>query len=105
MHVNPVLPGSKFGKTLGFSAQLFDGYLWVNRDDIYISVIKSLEPGKGNFRNLLDNLLATGKIIKVPTPSDKMREILADYNFIETTVRDPLFGTVRLMVSPEMCHA
>lgn len=104
--INPVLPGSRFGKSIGFTSELFDGYLWVNEDEIYVSLVTSLKPGEGNFRRLLETLLATGKTIKVPTPPDKMRSILKRYRFVETVERDLVFGLTPVMVSPakEMSH-
>lgn len=102
--MNPVYPDSPTATQLGFTSDLFGGYLWVTDDAIFISAIFSLQPGKGHFRALLERLLETGKTIRVPTPSTRMRSILSSYGFTETTVYDEKFGTVELMVR-EAYHA
>ena len=102
--MNPVYPDSPAGAQLGFTSDKFGGYLWVTDDAIFISAIFSLQPGRGHFRALLERLLTTNKTIRVPTPSTRMRKILSDYGFQETTVYDEKFGTTELMVR-EPYHA
>jgi len=67
---------SREGKELGFTSDKFNGYLWVKDDDIYVTVITSLHPNRGNFRKLLDTIERRGYNIKVPTPSNRMTKIL-----------------------------
>ena len=70
------MPSSPRGKELGFTEELFDGYLYESDDDVIISALVSKAPNCGNLGLLCQNILATGKSIKVPTPSPKMLAIL-----------------------------
>jgi hypothetical protein len=66
---------SKRGKRLGFTSDLFDGYLWKRGRRIIISFIESLDPGKGHLKALFDRIESLGYTIAVPTPSKRMRVI------------------------------
>ena len=66
---------SKRGKRLGFTHDLFDGYLWKRDKRIIISFIESRDPGKGHLKALFDRIESLGYTIAVPTPSNRMRMI------------------------------
>lgn len=66
---------SPFAQKLGFTSDKFGGYLWGKNGAITISLVESLEPGKGNFKRLLDNIEAQGYRIEIPSPSVRMTEI------------------------------
>ena len=65
----------KRGKRLGFTSDLFDGYLWKRDKRIIISFIESRDPGKGHLKALFDRIESLGYTIAVPTPSNRMRMI------------------------------
>jgi hypothetical protein len=73
--------GTKFANEIGFTKDKFSGYLWRIDKVIYISLIVSLKKGKGNFSKLIENLLTKGYLIKIPTPSSEMKNILINKNF------------------------
>ena len=53
----------------GFSESLFnDSFLWKAGNEIYLSLIISQHPGRGNVRRLIKNILKEGYIVKIPTP-------------------------------------
>ncbi len=59
-----------------------DGYCCVEGNTIYLSAILSKEEGKGNFRRFLDEVESKFKIVKVPTPSRRMVDILLKRGYI-----------------------
>lgn len=68
----------------GFTAELFDGYLCKLGDDIFISLIESREPRKGNFRRLCESIMSQGFILKIPTPLGRMQEIVEKNGYTHT---------------------
>ena len=79
---NVVLPGSKFGKELGFTSDKFEGYLWRNGNtEIVIPLIESLHPGKGNFTNLAKTLMDRYQVIYIPVVSNKMKSVATKLGF------------------------
>lgn len=89
---------SKNGNKLGFTSDNFDGYLWKQGDDIWISVIISKNSGKGNLSRLFKAILHKGYNIKVPTPFSKMEAILRNHGFEFTKEVDAKFGEVEVWV-------
>ncbi len=98
----PIFPDDKFARKIGFTRDKFDSYLWKDGDSIYISVIISKQPGKGNFSKLINNILKMGYKVKVPIPLGLMRLILLkkglkktyewDYvymDYVEVWVKEP----------------
>lgn len=73
---------SAAGKELGFTSDLFEGWLWKNGQTIYISFIISNDPGKGNLSRLFDAIEQRGFKIAVPTPFDRMQAILKRKGFL-----------------------
>lgn len=59
-----------------------DGYCCIDGDTIYISAIQSKQEHQGNFRRFLDQVEKEFKLIKVPTPSNRMRMILEKRGYI-----------------------
>ncbi len=78
-----ILLNSEAGKRLGFMSNLFesDSYLWRVGKAIWISLIFSKFPGKGNFKKLVQNILDLGFTVIVPTPSNAMRQRLEKWGF------------------------
>ena len=69
--------GTPAADALGFTANKFtrDSYLWKAKDCIYISLITSISPGKGDFRRLVAKIHSLGLTVKIPTPLRNMEEI------------------------------
>lgn len=61
----------------------FGGYLGEQDDGVFISFIRSKEKGKGNFSRLLRYLKGKYSWIKIPTPSNAMRNICLKKKFRE----------------------
>jgi len=61
----------------------FDGYLTEVDDGVFISAIESKNKGKGDFSRLVKQLKEKYKFIKIPTPSNTMREIAKHLGFTE----------------------
>ena len=96
-----ILPDTPIARKLGFTSNLFSGYLWKKGDFIYISFIISLRPGEGNFRRLLKNIEKFGYGIKVPTPLARMKSILIKHGFRPTMEYAPEFEEfVEVWVKP-----
>lgn len=75
---------SVFGKELGFTSDLFDGYLWKKNNEMWISFINSKKPRNGNLSKLFDELWSRGFVVCVPTPSVLMSAILIKKGFKQT---------------------
>ena len=72
---------SEFGAWIGFVSTRFDGYLWKTGNSIYLSVIESIEPNKGHFKQLLQTIREKGFTIKIPTPLELMGHIIIKWGF------------------------
>ena len=70
-----IKPDDDFAKTIGFTNDKFSGWLWEDEKYMWISLITSKYPGKGNLRVLFDKIEEHGYIIIVPIPSNRMIEI------------------------------
>lgn len=73
--------GRGFPGYLGFTNDLFEGYIWKDKDRIIISFIMSKYPGKGNLSKLFDRIESCGFRVAVPTPLYPMNEILKKKGF------------------------
>ena len=69
--------GTATADALGFTEDKFtmDSYLWKAKDCIYISLITSCHPGRGDFRRLVEKIRRLGLTVKIPTPLRSMEEI------------------------------
>ena len=74
------------------------GYITEVGDDIYISIIDSLELGKGNFSKFLEMLLKKYRYVKIPTPFPKMTEIAKHKGFAPTYEHSEELGEVEVWV-------
>lgn len=76
---------SPVAKEIGFTADLFDGYLWEDSGFVWISFIASKQSGQGNFRALLDRIEKKWGRVVVPTPSLRMVKILTrrGYRYVQ----------------------
>jgi len=82
--------GSDFANKIGFTKDLFDGYLWrLDNNTIVISLIHSLKPQQGNVSRFIDHLLESGFTVEVPSPFPGMQSILERKGFIKETRKDP----------------
>ena len=75
---------SNFGKSLGFTSDRFgrDSFLWKINDVIVISMI-TLSLRTGNFRELVEKILAYGFSIEVPMPIGRMRTIVEKCGYVK----------------------
>jgi len=64
-----------------FTAELFEGYLWKMGNDIYVSLVESLFPKKGNFRKVIELILKSGYNVKICTPIGRMQSIVIKNNY------------------------
>lgn len=88
---NVIEPSSERGKELGFTSDLYDGYLWEESpDSIIVSLIVSKKPHQGNVRRLLDTLESIYPKVRVPTPSARMRHILERRGYTQGSEETPM---------------
>lgn len=73
---------SDFAKDIGFTSNLFDGWLWKTGQRITISFIESKIEGKGNLSKLFNNIESLGYKVAVPTPFRRMQSILEKKGFV-----------------------
>lgn len=85
-----------FAKELGFTSDLFGGYLWKDGDRILISDIFSKSPGHGNLSTLFDAIEAKSFRVAVPTPLPHMQRILKRKGFAPAVEPDEHFGEVEV---------
>lgn len=104
--------GTERAAAFGFTADLFDGYLWKQGRLITISFIESRQPGQGHFSALVKRCLDMGFAVGVPTPLGKIRAILMHLRFTPGLVEYPDGEVVELWlkmpahaVLPEAQHA
>ncbi len=76
-----ILPGTKNADRLGFGENVFDGYIWKDQNEIWISDITSKIPKEGNFSKFTKYLNDLGYKIIVPTPIQSMPEVLKHLGF------------------------
>jgi hypothetical protein len=73
-------PDSEFG----YTADLYDGYLWKMGNSICICFIISKFPNQGNFKKLVENILDQGFIVKITTPLGRMKDIVIKNGYKKT---------------------
>lgn len=81
---------SEVGKLLGFTSDKFgkSSYMWKTGNAVWISAIRSIHPGKGDFSRLLKTLDGTGFDIIVPTAFPRMQQILERKGFVFEKIWD-----------------
>lgn len=77
-----IAPDSTAGKQFGFTSDKFEGWLWKTGDRVMISMIVSLQKGKGNLSVLFDSIEGAGFKVAVPTPFADMASILERKGFV-----------------------
>jgi hypothetical protein len=80
----------------GFTPDFFDGWLWKKGDAIIVSFIFSLDPGKGHFKRLVENILSSGFAVKIPTPLGEMARIVRKNGYVPTLEYHENYGIVAL---------
>lgn len=70
--------GSEEGMRFGFTADRFQphSYLWRQGNTIIVSFIASVNPRRGAFRQLVEEIRRQGFRVAVPTPLGRMQEIV-----------------------------
>ena len=98
-----IFPDSEKGKELGFTSDKYSSHSYLFRKDstMIVSFIETVTPGKGYFSQLLNNLKKSGYNVKVPTPSNIMREILIKKNF-KYTVEEGDLGCCEIWINEEI---
>lgn len=84
--------GSDLANELGFTADKFAGYLWLDGDRVYISFIVSLNQNMGNLSALFNRIEEMGYRVAVPTPLGKMELILRRKGFVRHYEPDEYMG-------------
>jgi len=87
-----IQPSDEKAKEIGFTPDLFDGYLWDNGNEIYMSLIVSLKPGEGNCQRLVKALLEKWDVVKIPLPSDAMVHIAEKFGGKAIIEKDEMSG-------------
>lgn len=87
-----VHPGDDVGRQLQFTAERFEGYLFVRGEAVYISFILSRQRGAGHLRALFEAIWQRGYTVKVPTALPRMQAILAHWDFTQVQESDAEFG-------------
>lgn len=87
-----IILNSPMGTALRFTSDRFAGWLWHTDNDIFISFIESLQPGRGHLSALFSEILRRKLTIKVPTPLAHMEAIVRAKGFKQTFVYDDRFG-------------
>ena len=97
-----IAPATWEAHHLGFDLKKFSGYLWKEGNLITISLITSLQPNKGNVKELFDRIKSLGYEIFVPCPSNRMRSICAKRGMIPTLLTDADNESCEGMMMPEI---
>ncbi len=101
-----ILPDTPWGKEFGFTSDKFEGYLWKQGHWIIISQIKSLDPGRGNFKRLVRSIKDFVFDVAVPTPLAQMEAVLTKWGWQQHWVAlgfnkgDPRFMSIELWTEP-----
>jgi len=82
MHVQHIETGTPEGDALGFSADLFSGWLEMYNDNrLYLHYIISRIRGEGNVQALIRGWLDRGFDVRVVMPRPVMQHILLKFGF------------------------
>ena len=91
-----IQPDSARGELFGFTHDKFFGWLWKDGDTISISCIESLDPGKGNFRQLVSRIREMGFKVEIPTPLGRMEQIVEKNGYAKSLKVDSIMGKVEV---------
>jgi len=94
-----IILDSNEGKELGFTSDKFDGWLWKKNDEIIISFIQSLKPGKCNLVKLFNRIREMDYKISIPNPFSRMEMICKKYGMRKIIKKDDIMGPVECMVN------
>jgi hypothetical protein len=97
-------PGDPRVNKYGWKLSQFSGFLSLDGNTIWISVVESRRPGCGHFSKMIRKLHAAGFTIKVPRPTDHMNAICEHLGFVRTEEIGDIAGTsiaVWIMHPPE----
>lgn len=83
-----IQPGSKFGKQFGFTSNKFGGYLWIDDNVIYLSLIISKQQNQGHTKQLIQTIIDHGYSIICPSPNNIMTKICKDFSFKPAAITD-----------------
>jgi hypothetical protein len=92
--------GDPLAEELGFTADRFDGYLWLVGTELYVSLVDAKVQGQGHFRAFVEKALAKGLTVKIPTPLGRMEVIVRRWGF-EHTVEPSEIGACEVWVRRE----
>ena len=97
-------PGDPRVSDYGWKLSWFYGFLSLDGNTVWISVVTSRRPGCKHFSKLIHKLHDAGFTIKVPRPSDHMNAICQHLGFERTEERGDLTGTmITVWVMPGRC--
>ena len=92
MEDGQIEPGSERGDLLGYSADVFAGWLWKRDGAVIISFIHVLQPGQGHFKAIVSRILESGCAVQIPTPMGLMELIVRKWGFTQAHVFDETYG-------------
>jgi hypothetical protein len=83
MRVQRIETGTSEGDALGFTGDLFSGWLELYNDSrLYLHYIISRHRGEGNVRNLIRDWLDCGYDVRVVMPRPIMQHIVKKFGFV-----------------------
>ncbi len=94
--LGPIDAGSDEANKIGFTSDLFEGYIYMNCNEVIISLVESIQPRRGNLSRFVSDLIKAGFTVKIPTPLPKMLQFVKKHGFKKTDVIDPTMGRVEV---------
>jgi len=92
----PINVDTPEGLSLGFTRDKFSGYLYKETKDgkniIYISLIESKQPGRGDFEKLTETIRTAGYWVYVPNAMTQMESILKRWGYERIYQKDDYTG-------------
>jgi hypothetical protein len=77
--------GTSDGDNLGFTGELFSGWLEVYSDTrLYLHYIISRFKNEGNTKNLIRRWISEGYDVRIVKPSTIMQHILSEFGYVES---------------------
>jgi len=87
-----ILPGATaYARRIGLLKDRFttQTFLWKREGEVYISFVETHSPGQGHFRELVENLLKMGYVVKIPTPLGRMEHLVQSNGYTKTIETTP----------------